>query len=400
MTTSFLYQTQGKNDLLKRQIITQCINEGNISIADISKRLTTSIPTATKLVSELIDEGFLKDMGKLGTNGGRRPNIYGLNSAAGYFVGVDIRRHHINMAIVDFKGELVDFIEDVNFTLVNSIESFDEFCKVIMESLTSYGIEHHDVLAYGINFTGRVNNSTGYCFSYYIGENTPIAEILEQNLGCPVFTENDSRAMTYGEYMCGAGQGEKNLLFINVTWGLGMGMIIDGQLSYGKSGYSGEIGHFPLLSNNQICQCGKVGCLETGASGSALHRIFLEKLKNGQSSILSGKYSNNEEITLEDILGAVFEEDMLAIECVEEIGATLGRAIAGLINLFNPETIVIGGILADAKDYLLIPIKGAINKHSLNIVSKDTHIKISKLGKRCGAIGACMLSRSKLLNLI
>ncbi|MBR5855772.1 MAG: ROK family protein [Bacteroidales bacterium] len=400
MTTSFLYQTQGKNDLLKKQIITQCINEGDLSLADISKNLTISIPTATKLVSELIDEGYLKDMGKIGTNGGRRPNIYGLNSAAGYFVGVDIKIHHINIAIVDFKGELVDFIEDVNFTLVNSIGSFEDFCNVIKDNLDNNDIEHNHVLAYGINFTGRVNNSTGYCFSYYIGENTPITEILENNLGCPVFIENDSRAMTYGEYMCGAGQGEKNFLFINVTWGLGMGMILDGQLSYGKSGFSGEIGHFPLLSNNQICQCGKIGCLETGASGSALHRIFIEKIRSGQSSILSGKYNNDEDISLEDILGAVFEEDMLAIECVEEIGATLGRAIAGLINLFNPETIVIGGILASAKDYLLIPIKGAINKHSLNIVSKDTHIKTSKLGKKCGAIGACMLSRSKLLNLI
>ncbi len=400
MTTSFIYNTQGKNDLLKKQIITQCINEGDISIADISKKLTTSIPTATKLVSELIEDGFLKDMGKLGTNGGRKPNIYGLNSAAGYFVGVDIRQHHINIAIVDFKGHLVDFIEDVDFTLVSSIESFKDFCSVIKENLSSYGIQHHSVLAYGINFTGRVNSSTGYCFSYYIGENTPIADILEQNLGCPVFIENDSRAMTYGEYMCGVGQGEKNLLFINVTWGLGMGMIIDGQLSYGKSGFSGEIGHFPLLNNDQICQCGKIGCLETGASGSALHRLFIEKIKNGKPSILSGKYNNGEEISLEDILEALYEEDILAIECVEEIGATLGRAIAGLINLFNPETIVIGGILADAKDYLLIPIKGAINKHSLNIVSKDTQIKISKLGKKCGAVGACMLSRSKLLNLI
>ncbi len=400
MTTSFIYHTQGKNDLLKKQIITQCINEGDISIADISKKLTTSIPTATKLVSELIEDGFLKDMGKLGTNGGRKPNIYGLNSAAGYFVGVDIRQHHINIAIVDFKGHLVDFIEDVDFTLVSSIESFKDFCNVIKENLSNYGIQHHSVLAYGINFTGRVNSSTGYCFSYYIGENTPIADILEQNLGCPVFIENDSRAMTYGEYMCGVGQGEKNLLFINVTWGLGMGMIIDGQLSYGKSGFSGEIGHFPLLNNDQICQCGKIGCLETGASGSALHRLFIEKIKNGKPSILSGKYNNGEEIYLEDILEALYEEDILAIECVEEIGATLGRAIAGLINLFNPETIVIGGILADAKDYLLIPIKGAINKHSLNIVSKDTHIKVSKLGKKCGAVGACMLSRSKLLNLI
>ena len=157
------------------------------------------------------------------------------------------------------------------------------------------------------------------------------------------------------------------MLFINVTWGLGMGMIIDGKLSYGKSGYSGEIGHFPLLDNDQICHCGKTGCLETGASGSAILRIFIEKLREGRASLLSEKINKGEEITLMDILNAVNEEDVLAIEVVEEIGTVLGRALAGLINLFNPELVVIGGIVAKAGEYLLLPVKSAIQKHSLKI---------------------------------
>ena len=108
-----------------------------------------------------------------------------------------------------------------------------------------------------------------------------------------------------------------------------------------------------------------MGCLETGASGSA-----------------------------------VKEEDVLAIEVIEEIGMTLGRAVAGLINLFNPELIVVGGIIADTKEYLLLPMKSAIQKHSLNIINSDTTIKFSKLGKKAGSVGSCMLSRSKLLGLI
>jgi predicted NBD/HSP70 family sugar kinase len=190
------------------------------------------------------------------------------------------------------------------------------------------------------------------------------------------------------------------MLFLNVAWGLGMGMIINGKLSYGKSGFSGEIGHFPLLNNDQICQCGKTGCLETGASGLALHRIFTEKLREGRASTLSDKFNSSETISLDDILEAVKEEDVLAIECIEEIGTTLGRAIAGLINIFNPELVVIGGIVSKAKDYLLLPVKSTIQKHSLNLVSKDTVIKFSKLGEKAGPIGACMLSRSRLLGLI
>ena len=179
-----------------------------------------------------------------------------------------------------------------------------------------------------------------------------------------------------------------------------MGMVLDGKPHYGKSGFSGEIGHFPLLDNDIICQCGKVGCLETGASGLALHRLLMDKLKEGKASILSSKFSAGDEITLDDILGALTEEDVLTIETLEETGSTLGRAIAGLINIFNPDLVVVGGRLSVAEEYLMLPIKSAINKHSLNIVSKDTVIKFSKLGKKAGPIGACMLSRSHMLGLL
>ena len=397
---NLLKSLDGKNSSLKQRIIGLCINDGDYSLADLSKELDTSIPTTTKLVGELVEDGLLVDMGKVGTNGGRRPSIYGLNPSAGYFVGVDIRRKFISFAVTDFKGALQDFHETVDFSVENSEESFREMCKVINKELRESGIDPERVLAYGFNLTGRVNNETGYCFSYFLGEDKPIASVLEDELGKPVFVDNDSRAMTYGEYICGAANGEKNMLYLNVAWGLGMGMIVDGKLSYGKSGFSGEIGHFPLLNNNQICHCGKMGCLETGASGSAVHRIFIEKLKEGRTSMLSDKSNRGETIHIEEIIDAVNEEDVLAIEVVEEIGTTLGRAIAGLINLFNPELIVIGGNVAVTREYLLLPIKSAIQKHSLNIINSDTTIKFSKLGRKAGAIGSCMLSRSKLLGLL
>ncbi len=400
MNGSFLNNIDGKNAILKQNILGLCINDGDYSIADLSKELGTSIPTITKLVGELIDEGFLEDMGKQGTNGGRRPSIYGLNPYAGYFVGIDVHRNDISIAVTNFKGQTVDLQEDMPFVLENSVASLKALCKCILDHLKKSGIDKDKVRAYGVNLSGRVNNETGYCFTYFIGEDRPIASLLEDELQTPVFVENDSRAMTYGEYICGVANNEKNMLFLNVAWGLGMGMIIDGKLSYGKSGFSGEIGHFPLLDNDQICQCGKTGCLETGASGSALHRIIMEKLREGRSSSLSDKFNANEEIDLEDIMAAVEEEDVLAIETVEEIGSTLGRAIAGLINLFNPELVVIGGRVSAAKEYLLLPIKSAIQKHSLNMVNKDTSIKFSKLGEKAGPIGACMLSRSKLLGLM
>ena len=390
----------GKNSSLKQTIIGLCINDGDYSLADLSKELDTSIPTTTKLVGELVDDGLLVEIGKLGTNGGRRPSIFGLNPSAGYFVGVDIRRKFIDFAVTDFKGSLIDYRDKVEFTVQNSEDSFREMCRMLKKELLETGINPDKVLAYGFNLTGRVNNETGYCFSYFIGEDKPIASVLEAELDKPVYVENDSRAMTYGEYICGTSNGVRNMLYLNVSWGLGMGMIVDGKLSYGKSGFSGEIGHFPLLDNNCICHCGKMGCLETGASGSAVYRIFMDRLKEGRTSTLSDKFNRGEHIHMEEILAAVNEEDVLAIEVIEEIGTTLGRAIAGLINLFNPELIIIGGLISETKEYLLLPIRSAVQKHSLNIINSDTTLKFSKLGKKAGTIGSCMLSRSKLLGLI
>lgn len=400
MSNSFLDRIDGKNSVLKKQILKLCINEGDFSLADLSKELNTSIPTITKLVGELIEDGFLREVGKIDTNGGRRPSVYGLNPSAGYFVGVDIRRKYFNYAVTDFKGTLIDFHEEVDFIVQNSEESFRELCRNLKTLLKEGGIDPEMVLAYGFNLTGRVNNETGYCFTYFLGEDKPIASVLSDEMGKPAFIDNDSRAMTYGEYICGIANDEKNMLFINISWGLGMGMILDGKLCYGKSGFSGEVGHFTFLNNNQVCHCGKTGCLETGASGLAIYRIFMEKLKAGRNSILSEKFNKGEEIHLEEIIDAVQEEDVLAIETIEEIGTTLGMAIAGLINIFNPELIVLGGSVAKTKEFLLLPVRSSIQKHSLNIINSDTTIKFSKLGDKAGTIGSCMLSRSKLLGLL
>ena len=208
--------------------------------------------------------------------------------------------------------------------------------------------------------------------------------------------DNDTRAMTYGEFLRGCVKGEKNVLFVNISWGLGMGIIINGKIYTGKSGFSGEIGHVNAFDNEVICHCGKKGCLETEASGSALHRILIERIRNGESSILSKRVQEMKTpLTLNEIIEAVNKEDSLCIEIVEEIGQKLGKYIAGLINIFNPEMVIIGGALSLTEDYILQPIKTAVRKFSLNLVNKDSVIIISKLKEKAGVVGACMLARSR-----
>ena len=380
MTNSFLkLATEGnKNAILKQQIICQYILCGDSSITDLSKAVNLSVPTVTKLIGELIDEGFVHNFGEQGTAGGRRPNIYGLNPYAGYFIGVDIRKDSVVMAAINFKGQLIDETT-VAFQMDNDPHSLDKLCEVILNFVRSHKITRDKVLAIGISQRTEPD----------------AIDAIAKNI-----FENDTRAATYGEYMYGDAHNEQTMLYINASWGLGLGMIIDGKIFYGKSGFSGEFGHFPLLDNEIICRCGKRGCLETGASGSALHRIFLEKLRQGRVSMLSEKFKKGVEITLNDILDALLKEDVLAIEVLDSVGHTLGKAIAGLINMFNPEMIVIGGTLSVAKEYLMLPVRNAVNKYSLMLVNKDTQIKLSALGERAGVMGACLLARSKSLGLL
>ena len=398
MEHNFLEDIYRRYATEKKAILALCENGSAFSLADLAKELSTSIPKVSRIVGELLEDGYLADLGKQESATGRRPSLYGLNPAAGYFVGVDVGQESLSLAVTDFPGRLVHYEDNIPYKLENTETSVRGLCTVVLDSLNKLELDISRVRSYGVNLTGRVNHVTGYSYSYFISEEKPIRDILVDGFGKPVSVENDSRGMAYGEYMSGIAGDAGTVLFLNVGWGLGMGVVVDGKLLHGKSGFSGEVGHFPMLDNHQFCRCGKIGCLETGASGLALHRLVGERLAAGNPSLLSAAYKEGKEISLDDILEAILKEDVTAIECIEEVGATLGRAVAGLINIFNPDMVIIGGRLSVAERYLMPPLKIAVNKLSLNLVNNDTVIKVSRLGKTAGAIGASLLSKSRLLN--
>lgn len=385
-----------KNALLKKKIITYYIYNGHSTITSLAKELDLSVPTVTKFINEMCEEGYIQEYGKQGTNSGRRPNLYGLDAESGYFIGVDIKRFAINIGLMNFKGDMVDQKMNIPYQCRNTQEGLDDLCKLISRFIKKVNISSEKILNVNINISGRVNPESGYSHSWFNFEERPLAEIISGKIGHTVTIDNDTRAMTYGEFLKGNIHGEKNILFINLSWGLGLGIIINREIYTGKSGFSGELGHLPAFNNEIICHCGKKGCLETEASGSALHRILLERIANGEESILSNRAKDMENpLTLDEIIDAINKEDLLCIELLEEIGQKLGKQIAGLINLFNPELAIIGGTLSQTGDYILQPIKSAIRKYSLNLVNQDSTITLSKLKSTAGVIGACMLARSK-----
>ena len=394
MTEPLSHNIGGHYASEKKSILSLCSNRQGYSIGDFARILGASVPKVTRVVTEMVADGYLVDLGKTGSSGGRRASIFGLNPKAGYFVGIHVEQERITVAVTDLPGQPVHAVERIPFHLEKTEDSVHEMCLAVRKYLEAkLKLDSSMIAGYGVNLTGRVNHRTGYSYSFFISEEKPFRTILEANFGKPVLVENDSRAMAWGEYMSSLPGTEGDILFLNVGWGLGMGMVMDGKLYYGKSGFSGEIGHFPLLNNNIPCRCGKIGCLETGASGSALHRLVTEQLKEGRASALSDAFSKGEELTLDSILDAVEKEDVLCIECVEKVGGTLGRAVAGLINIFNPNIVVIGGRLCVTEKYLMPPLRSTVNKLSLNLVNSDTMIKVSQLGEKAGAIGASLLAK-------
>jgi transcriptional regulator of PTS gene len=403
MDTNFLttFESNSRNEALKKRIIHLFIANGDSTISELCKEIDMSIPTVTKLLYDLQKDDLIIDYGKMdNTNGGRKPSVFGLNPESGYFIGVDVQHNKIIISGIDFKGNVLKTEEHTFSILENSRESLDLICEIINQFIDSLSITLNKILAVGINLSGRVNPTSGYSYSIFNFDDRPLSEVMQEKLHVRVYVENDTRAMAYGEYKKGIAKNEKNIIFINVTWGLGIGIIINGQLYYGKSGFSGEFGHFPFFDNEVICHCGKKGCFETEASGSAICRLIKEQCLAGRNSILCEAVNSGRDLTVDDIIEAARKEDTLTIDILEQIGLNLGRGIAGLINIFNPELVVIGGPLSQTGDYLRLPIKSNVKKYSLNLVNEDSEIKISCLGETAGAIGTCLLSRGKLLGTI
>lgn len=384
-----------KNIHIRKKIISYFADAGNATIAELCKETNLSVPKVTTLITELIAGGLVKDFGKVGSTGGRRPNIYGLAPDSCFFLGVDVKHDHINIGLIDLQKKLIKISKDVPYHLQNTAESLKELCELIKTFIKESAIAKDKILGLGLNLSGRINYATGYSYSFFHFNEDPLSKLLEKELDLKTFLENDSRAMAYGEFNCGVVKEEKDVLFLNLDYGLGMGVMINNELYYGKSGFAGEIGHIPLFNNEIICHCGKKGCMETEASGRALIAMFKEKLQTGSSTSLNK--GADDEIQMQDIIHAANNDDVLSIELIAKIGEKLGRGIALLINIYNPELVILGGALALTGEHLHLPIKSAVNKFSLSLVNSDTKLKLSKLGEEAGVIGACLLVRKRLL---
>lgn len=392
----------GVKRAIRNSMLRHVMRSGGFLVPEIAEDTGYSLTTIAKYVAEMQSEGSIVELDRINLHArGRRAVRYGVDPGSCYFLGIDMRNFGLSIGLMNFVGDPVRIERCDDFRFANSYDVLDSLCNRVERFVERLeGVDRSRIAGANLNLPGRVDSRAGTSattFHFEDALDTPLADLLSERLGLRLFIENDTKAMAYGEYCSGLNRRYENALVVNIGWGIGLGIIADGRLYYGKNGYSGELGHIHAYDNDVLCHCGKKGCLETEVSGQAVLRKLTESIRSGASSLLAPKVAASAPVTIEDLLDAVEREDPLCIELVSRTGSELGRHLAGLINLLNPEVIVIGGPLARIEScYFLRPAELSIRKYALKLMSRNIPIETSALGADAGVIGACLLARSRI----
>lgn len=377
-----------KKIVFKKQILKTFYFHGSMSNSKLSGIIKLSTPKINSLLVELIDEGLVKELGRGDSSGGRRPNMYDLIDDSFYVVGITVNVNRTIISIFNSNNRMLDEHRVFQIKMQSDFEIFVQVNDELETMLLEHQIDKEKVLAVGIELPGLMNQKQDVNKTYF-PEIENLSGKLKEVFNLPVFISHDAKLRAFAEQHFGLAKNKKNVLLLQVDWGLGLGIIINGKLYTGKSGYSGEFGHLPIVDNGVLCTCGKQGCLETIVSANAIARMAIQGIKSGNSSMIKELVQGDlGKIDISVIIEAAKRGDQFAISVFNEAAHWLGKGIVYLIQIFNPELIVIGGRVSEASDLISAPIQQAINTFSNRDISNDTVIKFSELGLKAGPMGA------------
>ncbi len=381
-----------KQVIYRRTILKQLYFEGELSCADISMLSEKSLPLAAKVINGLIDEGAVIESGYASSTGGRRPQMYSIQSKLMYIISVAMDQLVTRIAILDMHNNyLLDPLK-IELSLINNPFALDNLINHIKNYIAAAQIPKGMIAGMGIGMPGFVDVRKGINHSFLKTEKgRSIVSKLEAELDIPVFIDNDSSLIALAELKFGAAKNKKNVMVINIGWGIGLGMVVNGELFRGYNGFAGEFSHIPLFTNDKMCSCGKSGCLETEASLFFILSQAINGLNNGRVSVLNNLSLEHAEESSRAIMDAAIKGDKFAIELLSDSGYNIGRGIAILIHLLNPELIVLSGRGSVGGRMWLAPIQLAINEHCIPKIAENTDLKVSSLGYDAELIGAAAL---------
>ena len=363
-----------------------------ISRAEIAKILGLTPATVSSAVNDLVRRGIVKESGMGDSSGGRKPVLLGLEENRMYFIGVDIHKDGVKAAIVNIKGKILYSVERAFRGILDDLQGHVN--ATIREVRAISHLDSSKLYGIGIGMHGVVdidNEITVFVPAMAL-RNVVIKPYVEREQKLPVIIDNDSNAMAIGERQFGNARGLENFVFVNAGKGIGAGIVLNGEIFYGKNFTAGEVGHIHVSDNGLKCVCGRYGCLDTVASERSMVNDFKNKLQSGIPSIVVELVDNNlERVNLDVIIQAARMGDAYATNALERAGHYIGIAMSYVINILSPESIVFGGSMSLAGDYILGPFIEAATKASMVESIEGVTIVPSATGENAGVIGAATM---------
>lgn len=316
-----------------------------------------------------------------------------------YAIGFDVGGTSLKAALVH-DGKILHTVNTPTPAEAEPAVGIQAMVKLI-EELKSVA-QGTPIVGVGMGFAGLIDGPQGVVITspnMPRWQHVPLAEQVEQHTQLPVFIDNDVRAMALGEQAYGAGQGAQNMLCMTVGTGVGSAIILNGEIYRGSTLTAGELGHMMVVhQGGRTCGCGNRGCLETVAGTEGILTLAQQYLKRGLAPVLQRLLSQGQALTPQLIYEAAIQNDAGAIAVFTEVGQWLGQTLAGVVNLLNPERIVIGGGIAQAGDFILEPLRTAIQLHAFERPASGVQVLPARLGAEAGMIGAAVLAETSQRN--
>ena len=359
-----------------QRVVGMLTTAGACTQAELARHTGLSTATVSSIVRSMLDRGMVTTSPT--TSSGRRAVLVRLEDRGIVPVGIDLGRTHVRVCLATLGYEV---IAERSIPLPHERrphEGIDAAVGLLADLLAESSVPRSAVVGVGVGIPGPIDNRSGHVLEGPLWpewEGLDPQQALEEALGVPVFLDNDANLGALAEVTWGPHSSVDNLVFLKLGSGIGCGLIVGGQPYHGHLGIAGEIGHSPISDTGPLCRCGNRGCLEMAASTSTM----IELLDRGRKPRL----------TTDDIVRRALAGDTATLRVIEDAGVATGRALASVVNLINPEVVVVGGPLAVLDQILLAPIQRGLLRYA--VAGQTTRLAVSSLGDRAEVLGAAAL---------
>lgn len=375
----------------KKRILSLLYHNTPLSAPELSKKIGVSLPTVLLLLNDLMASGLVSTMGTGISTGGRKPSLYGLSDESVFVIACDMGRYVAKLTVFNSHNQRVTPLKYIE-THIDDDQLVEKLHDAAKELITGFNIPEDKIVGLGVDMPGLVDSRAGINYTIKNRRLQNVKDRLEKKFGIEVYIDNDARMQAYGEYIFGKAKERRNAIVVNWNWGVGLGMILNGELYGGHTGFAGELSHIQMAEEGDLCICGKRGCLETISSANTLLKLARQGILEGKVSQLTEQFKNRpDEMTPEHIISAARSGDEFSISILNKIGLALGKGLSVIIQLINPEIIVLGGTISKANQYVLTPIQQALNKFCLEKIVSNTDIVTSDIDEQSGLLGSAAM---------